>query len=106
MSTADITGYNLADRLETLAKEIALDGGQALAVTVDLTDETSVQSVAERIGHAYGRVDLVVNAAGVTLPTPVEAGRTDELVVLSHELVDLTCCQVVDDGCSAGDEHL
>lgn len=71
----------------TLAKEIALDGGQALAVTVDLTDETSVQSVAERIGHAYGRVDLVVNAAGVTLPNPVEAGRTDELVVLSRELV-------------------
>jgi NAD(P)-dependent dehydrogenase (short-subunit alcohol dehydrogenase family) len=61
------------DRRGIIAKEIAFDGSQALAVTVDLTHEISVQSAAERIRDAYGRVDLVVNTAGVMLPNPVDA---------------------------------
>ena len=65
-----------ADRLETLAKEFACDGGQVLAVTANLTEETTVQSAAEWIRD--GRVDVVVNAAGVMLLNPVDAGRIDE----------------------------
>jgi NADP-dependent 3-hydroxy acid dehydrogenase YdfG len=67
-----------ADRLETLAAKITADGGQALPVAVDVTDAESVGAAAERIGREYGRVDLVVNSAGVMLPNPVDAGRTDE----------------------------
>lgn len=67
-----------ADRLGSLAEKIAADGGQALAVTVDVTDQESVRAAADRIRSAYGRVDLVVNSAGVMLPNPVGAGRTDE----------------------------
>lgn len=67
-----------ADRLETLAAKITADGGRALPVAVDVTDAESVRAAAERIGREYGRVDLVVNSAGVMLPNPVDAGRTDE----------------------------
>lgn len=67
-----------AERLGTLAEKIAADGGQALAVTADVTDDASVRAAAERIRAAYGRVDLVVNAAGVMLPNPIDAGRADE----------------------------
>jgi NADP-dependent 3-hydroxy acid dehydrogenase YdfG len=67
-----------ADRLETLAAKITADGGQALAVAVDVTDRASVRAAAERIRQTYGPADLVVNAAGVMLPNPVAAGRTDE----------------------------
>jgi NADP-dependent 3-hydroxy acid dehydrogenase YdfG len=66
------------DRLEALAGKIAADGGEALAVTVDVTDEASVRAAADRVHDAYGRVDLVVTSAGVMLPTLVDAGRTDE----------------------------
>ncbi len=45
---------------------------------MDLTDEASVRAAAERVHTAYGPADLVVNAAGVMLPNPVDAGRTDE----------------------------
>lgn len=67
-----------ADRLEELAGKIAAEGGQALAVPVDVTDEAAVAAGAARVRDVFGPVDLVVNAAGVMLPNPVEAGRTDE----------------------------
>ncbi|WP_328866817.1 SDR family oxidoreductase [Streptomyces sp. NBC_00304] len=67
-----------AERLEELAGKITADGGQALAVVTDVTDQSSVDAAAERVHAAFGRVDLVVNAAGVMLPNPVDEGRTDE----------------------------
>ncbi|NEB78688.1 SDR family oxidoreductase, partial [Streptomyces sp. SID14478] len=67
-----------ADRLTELAQKIAADGGQALAVAADLTDPASVDAAAEQVRAAYGRVDLIVNAAGVMLPNPVTDGRADE----------------------------
>ncbi|MEU6843751.1 SDR family oxidoreductase [Streptomyces sp. NPDC046716] len=67
-----------ADRLEELAARIGKDGGSALAVPADLTDQASVDAAADRVHAAYGTVDLVVNAAGVMLPNPVADGRADE----------------------------
>ncbi|WP_329396348.1 SDR family oxidoreductase [Streptomyces lydicus] len=66
------------ERLTELAAAIEAAGGQALPVTADVTDQTSVDAAVERVHAAYGRVDLVVNAAGVMLPNPVTDGRTDE----------------------------
>ncbi|WP_393058555.1 SDR family oxidoreductase [Streptomyces sp. LN549] len=67
-----------AERLEELAAKITAEGGQALAVAADVTDQASVDAAAERVHAEFGRVDLVVNAAGVMLPNPVDAGRADE----------------------------
>ncbi|OKI24462.1 SDR family oxidoreductase [Streptomyces sp. CB03911] len=67
-----------ADRLDDLAAKIGADGGQALAVTVDVTDQASVDAAADHVRAAYGRVDLVVNNAGVMLPNPIGQGRLDE----------------------------
>ncbi len=67
-----------ADRLTELAAKIAADGGQALPVVADLTDQAAVDAAVEAVHQAYGRVDLVVNAAGVMLPNPVDDGRIDE----------------------------
>ncbi|MFJ9840900.1 SDR family oxidoreductase [Kitasatospora sp. NPDC101155] len=66
------------DRIEALAAEIAAAGGQALAVTADITDQASVDAAAEAVHDAYGRIDLVVNNAGVMLPNPLADGRIDE----------------------------
>ncbi|MGI5455410.1 SDR family oxidoreductase [Streptomyces sp. CA-249302] len=67
-----------AERLEAVAGKIRANGGQALAVAVDVTDGGSVDAAVERIRAAYGAVDLVVNSAGVMLPNPVDDGRIDE----------------------------
>ncbi|MGI5426312.1 SDR family oxidoreductase [Streptomyces sp. CA-179760] len=66
------------ERLTELAGKIRADGGQALAVVADVTDDASVAAAADRIHTEYGTVDLVVNSAGVMLPHPVDARRTDE----------------------------
>ncbi|MER6118645.1 SDR family oxidoreductase [Streptomyces sp. A0642] len=67
-----------AERLEELAAQITAEGGQALAVVTDVTGQASVDAAAERVHAEFGPVDLVVNAAGVMLPNPVDAGRADE----------------------------
>ncbi|MGW1192560.1 SDR family oxidoreductase [Streptomyces sp. NPDC002559] len=67
-----------ADRLDDLAARIAAEGGQAIAVPSDVTDDVSVDAAAATIHAAYGPTDLVVNNAGVMLPNPLEDGRIDE----------------------------
>ncbi|MBE8474025.1 SDR family oxidoreductase [Streptomyces justiciae] len=66
------------DRLDAVVEKIRADGGQALAVVADVTDDGSVDAAVESVHAAYGAVDLVVNAAGVMLPNPVDDGRSDE----------------------------
>ncbi|MFF1448802.1 SDR family oxidoreductase [Streptomyces sp. NPDC058274] len=66
------------ERLAELAAKIEADGGRALAVVADVTDDASVQAAVERVHEVYGGVDLVVNSAGVMLPNPIEGGRIDE----------------------------
>ncbi|KUJ66804.1 short-chain dehydrogenase [Streptomyces albus subsp. albus] len=67
-----------AERLTELATGIEAAGGQALAVTADITDQAGVDAAVERVHATYGRVDLVVNSAGVMLPNPMTEGRADE----------------------------
>jgi NADP-dependent 3-hydroxy acid dehydrogenase YdfG len=67
-----------AERLETVAQKIRADGGEALAVVADVTDDASVDRAAAAVRDAYGTVDLVVNNAGVMLPNPIADGRADE----------------------------
>ncbi|MBE3011370.1 SDR family oxidoreductase [Microbispora sp. NEAU-D428] len=67
-----------ADRLEDLVRKIAADGGTALAVTADVTRDDSVTAAVDRVHAEFGPVDLVVNAAGVMLPNPIDDGRLDE----------------------------
>ncbi|GLW15713.1 oxidoreductase [Streptomyces sp. NBRC 13847] len=66
------------EQLNALAEQIAADGGRAVAVVTDLTDPDSVSGAVERVATDLGRVDLVVNNAGVMLPSPVDEGREDE----------------------------
>ncbi|MFC8716211.1 SDR family oxidoreductase [Kitasatospora sp. NPDC057198] len=64
-----------AGRLAELAAEL---GPNALAVPADVTDQASVDAAQRLVHDAFGRVDLLVNAAGVMLPNPVDDGRIDE----------------------------
>ncbi|MFF3331465.1 SDR family oxidoreductase [Streptomyces sp. NPDC002888] len=66
------------ERLEAVAGKIRADGGEALAVVADVTDDASVEAAVAAVHEAYGAVDLVVNNAGVMLPHPMTDGRLDE----------------------------
>jgi NADP-dependent 3-hydroxy acid dehydrogenase YdfG len=58
------------DRLEELAAAISAGGGRALAVAADLTDREQAGNVVQRAVAELGRLDTVVNNAGVMLLGP------------------------------------
>jgi NAD(P)-dependent dehydrogenase (short-subunit alcohol dehydrogenase family) len=47
-------------------------GGRAEAVRLDVTDEAGAAAAIERIGARFGRLDVLVNNAGVDLTVPVD----------------------------------
>ena len=59
----------VADIQETEAKKVAADiqqgGGEAIAVSVDVTSPEKTQSMAEAALKRYGRIDALVNNAGL-----------------------------------------
>lgn len=54
--------------LETVAAKIAAAGGTAEAVPLDVAKEAEVQAAADAILARHGRIDLLVNSAGVNVP--------------------------------------
>ncbi|MEV0035564.1 SDR family oxidoreductase [Streptomyces sp. NPDC050804] len=73
-----VLGARRAERLAALAKEIEADGGSALPHTLDVTDPLSVRSFVAAAHDRYGRVDVLVNNAGVMPLSRLDALRTDE----------------------------
>jgi 7-alpha-hydroxysteroid dehydrogenase len=56
--------------LQSVAKEIDALGRHALVVAADVNDNDTVAALVDRCIAAYGRVDVVVNNAGGTMPRP------------------------------------
>jgi NAD(P)-dependent dehydrogenase (short-subunit alcohol dehydrogenase family) len=54
--------------LETVAAKIAAAGGTAEAVPLDVAKAAEVQAAADAILARHGRIDLLVNSAGVNVP--------------------------------------
>jgi len=67
-----------ADRIEALARELNDQDGKALAVTTDVTDRQQVQQLVEKAVETYGRIDVMLNNAGLMPLAPLDALKTDE----------------------------
>ncbi len=57
-----------ADRIESIAAEIRDQGGTAIAQACDVADYDGVANLVEQSVSAFGRLDLLVNNAGVIEP--------------------------------------
>jgi NAD(P)-dependent dehydrogenase (short-subunit alcohol dehydrogenase family) len=53
------------ERLQTTAEEFTAHGGRALPVITDVSDAAAVDALAFRTFEHFGRVDMVVNNAGI-----------------------------------------
>lgn len=61
-----------AEVLEEVAKGIRAKGGEALPVPTDVTLEDAVAALFDKTVKTYGRIDVVVNNAGVATGIPTE----------------------------------
>jgi NADP-dependent 3-hydroxy acid dehydrogenase YdfG len=66
------------DRLERLVEEITDAGGKALAIESDITDRAAAEALVERTVAELGRLDTVVNNAGVMLLGPALGADVEE----------------------------
>ena len=57
----DVASENAAQCADAIARR----GGRALGLTCDVTDEAQVEAMVARVRDAYGRVDVLVNNAGI-----------------------------------------
>jgi NADP-dependent 3-hydroxy acid dehydrogenase YdfG len=71
-------GARRKDRIEALAERIAADGGRALAIWTDVTDEDSANAFIAGAHEQLGGLDILVNNAGVMLLGPVAGADTGE----------------------------
>ncbi len=55
-----------ADRLDQLRAAICADGGQASVRACDVTDQADLEATIESTQNDYGRLDVLVNNAGIT----------------------------------------
>ncbi|MEU9991066.1 SDR family oxidoreductase [Streptomyces sp. NPDC048045] len=71
-------GARRTDRLEELTAELTAAGGTADFQRLDVTDADDVRAFVSAVRERHGRVDVMVNNAGVMPLSPLEALRTEE----------------------------
>lgn len=71
-------GARRTDRLEALSREIDEAGGTAVFQRLDVTDAGDVRAFVSAAREHYGRVDVMVNNAGVMPLSPLDALKVDE----------------------------
>nr|WP_312973627.1 SDR family oxidoreductase [Pseudomonas sp.] len=73
-----VLGARRVERLEQLVADIRAAGGQAITRRLDVTDAADVQAFADAAMAEYGRIDVLLNNAGVMPLSMLEALKLDE----------------------------
>ena len=88
----------LAGSADDTAAEIQANGGQALGIPCDVTNETQVKAMVERVTQTFGRIDVLVNNAGLMIIgepfLDIEPDRWDNLMAVNVRGPYL-CCRYV-----------
>jgi NADP-dependent 3-hydroxy acid dehydrogenase YdfG len=73
-----VLGARRSERIEKLAKEIEGNGGKALAIATDVTKRDQVKKVVDSAVEKFGRVDVILNNAGIMPLSPMDRLNVDE----------------------------
>ncbi len=87
-----IAGRN-QEKNESAAREIEAIGARAMAVTVDVTDNASVAAMVEATLAQMGRIDILINNAGMSVRQPAHALSLDDWqTVMNTNLTSAFIC--------------
>lgn len=73
-----VLGARRVERLGALVSDIEAAGGQALAVATDVTNRTDVATLLDASVKAFGRIDVLINNAGIMPLSALEALKVEE----------------------------
>ena len=73
-----VLGARRADRLQSLADELTRSGRKALAVATDVIHRDQVKKLVDEGVRTYGRIDVMINNAGLMPQAPLERFQIDE----------------------------
>jgi NADP-dependent 3-hydroxy acid dehydrogenase YdfG len=73
-----VLGARRAERIQSLAKDLTGRGGKALAVTTDVTRYEQVKRLVDTAVQSYGRIDVMLNNAGLMPHSPLERLKIDD----------------------------
>jgi NADP-dependent 3-hydroxy acid dehydrogenase YdfG len=73
-----VLGARRVDRIKALADELTKAGGKALAIATDVADREQVKRLVDSAVQAHGRVDVIINNAGLMPQSLLESLKVDE----------------------------
>jgi len=73
-----VLGARRVDRIKSLADELTRKGGKALAVPTDVTQVDQVKILVDTAVQTYGRIDVMINNAGLMPHSPLERLKIDD----------------------------
>ena len=72
-----VLGARRLERLQALAEELSLNAAAAVVQT-DVTDYEQVKRLVDHAAQTHGRVDVIVNNAGLRPLSPLEASKIED----------------------------
>ncbi|WP_341304867.1 SDR family oxidoreductase [Pseudomonas sp. TMP25] len=66
------------DKLDSLVAELVEAGGEAVAYQTDVTSQQDVNAMIQGAVDTFGRIDVLINNAGLMAIAPLSEGRVDE----------------------------
>ncbi|GHO81557.1 oxidoreductase [Ktedonobacter sp. SOSP1-85] len=73
-----VLGARRVDRIQALADELNGGGGKALAIPTDVTHANQVKRLVDTAVQTYGRIDVMLNNAGLMPHSPLERLKIDD----------------------------
>jgi NADP-dependent 3-hydroxy acid dehydrogenase YdfG len=73
-----VLGARRIDKLEAIARDLRAAGTKVEVLTTDVTNAAQVQALVQKGIDTFGRIDVLINNAGLMAIAPLKAGKVDE----------------------------